>query len=858
MGKAMSKAKFTIMAIANTCVCALTMALLCCALAPSLAVAEETSDEAPQVGTFANSNSSNSDTSQLGTSANSNTYMPENQTTAMAHSTGNTTTYYYSVDEAMTAAQNGVIIYMDSDWNLTSALTIPENSTVTINMNCHSISTNGSSEVIYMKQGSRLHLTADTSKTFTYKGYASITKYTTFDQPNAEDKDMKDVTIDCGGLITGGRNANYLTTFSKAGGIYMEKYSQLDLKNVAVAGNYADAATYVNNAGGIFANEGCSINLYGGASIEHNKGLAGGIYIAEENVDVTLDGSFIRENYAFEDGGGIYSNNYNTQIYLKNKSSIEGNVATKNGGGIYLNYTNFALGSSDSTGVIKDNVAGSPDMGWNGGGVCVNSDSTADNKGTISGITFSGNTCGCNGAGIYLDQQYTTVSNCTLTGNKATRFGGGIAIHNNFCTIKDSTIRGNVCDTSNINCEGGGVYVYSWYDVKLSGVMIVKDNTRGENGSKDDLFLGTPDWESVIYAYVIGGVSKGSSVGIRTGSLGDVRIGKNINNETKDSFFIDLPGYYVSYGTDEGGDMWQRSKTLKFVLSINGTQKGSYEYDATVAASGTPTSTSKRFWYWDAQSTTGLYPISDFITEDNKFNESLTFAMPQNDVNLVAVYADKIASASLQIDAPAVSKDLPSTGVFKRTDGGIGGADSMNITLTWYEVSKDGTETAVTGAAKAGKTYYAKAVIKPDSKAGLFFKQSITEEDITVYSGEDSSTGAYANYANVSPSTGALSIETDYYEMPSTPSPEPSPDAGGDTDTDPTPDADGGTDGEGTNPSDGSGSEGTNPSGGSGSEGNGAVPSTGDDSVARCGAAALCALACIACMLVYATKQWRH
>ena len=74
-------------------------------------------------------------------------------TTSVAHSEdGPTITYYYSVADAMSAAENGKIIYMDCDWNLTSALVIPKNTEVNINMNCHSISNNGSSEVIHMEK----------------------------------------------------------------------------------------------------------------------------------------------------------------------------------------------------------------------------------------------------------------------------------------------------------------------------------------------------------------------------------------------------------------------------------------------------------------------------------------------------------------------------------------------------------------------------------------------------------------------------------------------------------------------------------------------------------------------------------
>ena len=773
-----STAKNRAMTLALCCL----LVFACCLCTPKSALAQEETAAAtasPQETLVA------LDTSLASTSL---TSTSSQEATAVAHSEGSTTTYYYSVDEAISAAKDGLAICMDCDWNLTSSLTIPAVSYITINMNGHTITNSGGSEVIYMKAASNLKLISNTSTTFTYKGYNSAEKYATPADPDKEDKDMKDITIESGGLITGGKFTSF-SFYGHAGGIYMEKACTLDLSNVTVAGNYAYIKE-IGSVGGIFANEGCRINLHNGASIEHNKGNVGGIYATEEGIKITLDASTIKQNYAMEKGGGIYSNDYTTHIDLKNNSTIESNVAMQHGGGVYFNYTNFTLESSDSTGVIKDNIAGelAPDRGWDGGGVYVNSNTLAENEGSITNLTFSGNICGGNGGAIYLDQQYTTVSNCIITGNKAGKFGGGISVDNNYCTLKDCTIRNNVCnivDTGDNNCEGGGVYVYSWYDLKLSGVMIVKDNTRGENGSKDDLFLGTPDWQTILFAYVTGGVSKGSSVGIRTGTTkGDVRIGKNINNETKDSFFIDLPGYYVSYGTDEGGDMWQRYKTLEFGLSINGTQVGKYQYDASVTASA-PTATKKHFWYWDAQETTGLYPVSDYITNANKFNESLSFAMPQNNANLVAVYADNVTKLGLYVQAPEVGKTLPQTGILKRADGGVGGTDDISVSLTWYETNERGEEVAVEGTAQAGKTYYAKVSAEPSQEAGLFFSQGITEEDVTVYTGEDSENGEEPTYAAVSASAGVLSITTQDFEMPK---------SDGKTDPDPVVPDDGGSD----------------------------------------------------------------
>ena len=97
------------------------------------------------------------------------------------------------------------------------------------------------------------------------------------------------------------------------------------------------------------------------------------------------------------------------------------------------------------------------------------------------------------------------------------------------------------------------------YDIKLGGVCVIKNNTRGKNGSADDVFLREDFWSSTK-AYITGSLSTGSTVGVRTGMTDDRRIAKNFKPDSKDCLFIDLGGYYVSYGNDEGGDAWQRQE----------------------------------------------------------------------------------------------------------------------------------------------------------------------------------------------------------------------------------------------------------------------------------------------------------
>ena len=516
-------------------------------------------------------------------------------------------------------------------------------------------------------------------------------------------------------------------------GVYMHEGSHLKLDNVVVK---------ENPKGGIYAEKNCEIDLKNSQIADNsNSGkYGGGICIGGENVKVKLEDSKICNNKA-ERGGGIYIDAKGADIDLKNGSSIENNTATKAGGGVYCNVSFFTIKSSDGKGTISGNRAeGSSRTAskrdQSGGGVHVDQ-KYGDNEGTIEGLTISNNYSAYDGGGIELDQENTTLRNCKITGNTCKYEGGGVYVCNSTSTIDGCTITGNACSVdSGGNYEGGGVFVWHSYDLKMSGKCTVKGNTRGkDSGNVDDVMLRENGGGSAK-AYITGTLASGSSVGVRTGYTSDRMVAKSFKPESKDCLFIDLDGYYISYGSDHNGDAWQRHATKGFELTVKGRSLGRYQNGTTVTANGASASDTKVFKCWDAENSTGLYPFSDYIGDSDLKNPTVSFKMPQNDVRLEAVFLTRVSEVTLAADAPQAGKELPTTGKISWKDGN-GVTREKEVALTWLEKS-GGKWVPASGEAGYGATYAAETSVDQDLDSDLAFALDIeASKQSAILGGQD-------------------------------------------------------------------------------------------------------------------------
>ena len=641
----------------------------------------------------------------------------------IAHSgEGDQRVNYTSVDDAMGAGYNGATIVMDADWSVgeivpwgtDKSYKIPAGKKIIIDMNGHTIKNNGEAITLELQGGAELTLTSSKKVDIQYKGY------------NPDNGNKGDYTVNAGGLVT--------NTTSFACGILVGDSAKLTLDGVAVAGCYGAKETS-NAYGGVTLHVGSTLDMLNGATIEHNVSYkcGGGVYAGGRNITINMNNASIRNNRANDyGGGGIYFTGNDAVLTMNNDSRIEGNVADA-GGGIELNQTSFNITSKDGKAYISNNRAIASNrlkdkFTQSGGGIHVAQVKKGDNNGLIEGITISGNYSAYDGGGIELDQEYITIRKCVIKDNWCKYEGGGIYDCNDGNLLEDCTITGNACSVdSGGNYEGGGVFVWHSYDLRLKGVCVIKGNTRGkDSGNADDIML-RENGGATVMAYIEGNLAKGSSVGVRTGVTGDRRIAKNFKHETNDCLFYDMSGYYVSYGSDEGGDAWQRNTAVEFAVSLGGKAYGRYRDGTTAAVAAPATKDGKVFWRWDTQATTGLYPVDGYITEKNVFSNALAFTMPQNDVNLVPIYISRVTAVRFQVEAPEAGRALATTGKLWRSDGGAS-AESAPCSVYWYEVDEHGnvSDTCATGLAKANTAYKAYLAAPEAGDQGFFYDKEIS------------------------------------------------------------------------------------------------------------------------------------
>ena len=631
---------------------------------------------------------------------------------------------YYTTGDAIEAGYAGKTIYLNVDWKFIESMDVAEDKSITINMNGHYISVSEEdNSVITMGEGSTLTLTSDKEATFTYTA------------ADAEEGDRKQSTITTGGLIKDGYSYN------NAGGILMRDDCTLNLDNVAIAGNVAW------HGAGVYADENCNINMTNGASIEHNfcNTDGGGVYASDEDCNIRLNNSFISDNYTANFGGGVCSVDDATRVYLENGSSISGNTSAK-GGALAFTHSYFCVVSNDGTGSVKNNKVkwtGSQKRDWRGGAIYVEYHGGEGNEGSIRGLAISGNSAKGQGGALFIAQANIEVSDCTITGNKAGDSGGGIYVNNSGISVNSCTITGNVCnvaptsDSDSDEGDGGGIYVPIDRDLKMTGRCTVAGNARSGDSTPNDLY---PGYTVGQRSYITGGLDDGSSVGVISSCWSEYRFGKNINNASDDCFFADDDEWYVTCGTDEGGDMWLR-KGSKHDVKINGTKVGEYEAGEMVTLDGgSCASQGQTFYCWDEDGTKGLEPFSSYV--GYLYTRKISFTMPDNDVDLAANYTNYITSVSVTADVPVAGEALPATATVALSNATI-----LEVPVTW--LAEDGS---VATEAVGGQSYRLSLKIAQDCPAGRIFDPAFDPRGVT-----STWTGAAAESASVG-EDGSLSV----------------------------------------------------------------------------------------------------
>lgn len=209
------------------------------------------------------------------------------------------------------------------------------------------------------------------------------------------------------------------------------------------------------DGGAIYNQESGIVNIYSGAQIYGNSvnstdtvkhGKGGAIVNAQNGGTINIYGGTIKNNTA-EKGGAIYVDKGTVNINIDDTNSIDsttirtnitGNKANTDGGAIYINSGTVNVGAAN----IERNSA-------NWGGAVYAYGGTA----TFTGTTINGNSArnGCGGAFNVNKSGTTGTAETTVTINDTTKIsentasekGGAINIQNGTVNLKGGTISGN-------------------------------------------------------------------------------------------------------------------------------------------------------------------------------------------------------------------------------------------------------------------------------------------------------------------------------------------------------------------------------------------------------------------------------
>jgi fibronectin-binding autotransporter adhesin len=231
------------------------------------------------------------------------------------------------------------------------------------------------------------------------------------------------------------------------------------------------------------------------SSVDH--GYGGGLWLAQNTV--TLQGNTLRNNTASiaheGRGGGIEVRWGSASL---DGDVIEGNRAVVSG----TNGYGGAVATRDGALLTMNDVQIYDNSATFGGGIYIEDGDAS----VISGTLIYSNTGGM-GGGVHV----TASTDVSLTGNQiynnTAGYGGGILLNGS----ADATLEGNYIHDNTSDGLGGGVWIWSCDNVRLTNNIIVENRlTGGSNGAGVHLFLNsTAHFEHTTLARNSGGDGTG-------------------------------------------------------------------------------------------------------------------------------------------------------------------------------------------------------------------------------------------------------------------------------------------------------------------------------------------------------------
>ena len=429
-------------------------------------------------------------------------------------------------EEINTKAETGGTVTLTKSYTAGSNdlnLYIPEDKTVTIDLNGYTLNRNLSSNPSV--------------------GVGIVDKLSSIGSVIVVEEDAALTIRDSSYAKTGTIKGNKATYYG--GGIYSR--GTLTMTGGTVSGNSSS-----NFGGGIYIFSG-SVSLSNATVTDNDADSSGGGLYMAPNQDASISNCSITKNSTEDNGGGVYFNAKNKTLTITD-TSIDNNSSVDDGGGIFLQW-----GTIEMSGGTIDNNHSTND----GGGVKVtpktkfvaddvkirNNDSSTEQGGGIktqgttelTGCTVSGNTAKEHGGGIFNDSTddsagKLTLDGCTIKNNSSSGNGGGVY------SDEVLTLKGANTITDNYAAErGGGVYLGNGSDddTKVEGAIVIKDNKAGDFGN--NLYLNTD-----VKLYVTGALT-GSTINVdKNGGTGTITDDySDYNSAAPSTYFIPAVGYKV-------------------------------------------------------------------------------------------------------------------------------------------------------------------------------------------------------------------------------------------------------------------------------------------------------------------------
>ncbi|MCR5653550.1 MAG: leucine-rich repeat protein, partial [Ruminococcus sp.] len=474
----------------------------------------------------------------------------ENATSNYYYKNGNSTnrTYVSSITDAWNnVKKSGGVVGILADTKISSTLVVPAGTSVIFELNGHKLDrglinsnkSNASGSVFKVQEKAKL--TVYGGREDNPKPSGSVTASVWW--PNGT---KQDYTVENRGIITGGyTNAN-------GGGINVEQYGVVELRNVAVVGNRAEGDAGDDNS---------------------EYGFGGGVCLYGNECKLKLDNSEISCNYARK-GGGVAvirgTEKFVHSRYKKYEVDTEtfdyGDLGTvtynyKDG----YNYYCYDVDNSTIVGDGRGELGECPStMSWNyavvsGGGAYFDNDYCI-----LRGMQLDNNYSNDNGGGLFTEGHECLFTDCVVTENNSKKYGGGVYNGSNtkgefYYPYGVYNTYENVEITLNVSSSyGDGVFNAYGIDIGLKGQCCIYGN--GENPKQQNLYM-TKAHKSTLKdyrdtGYIVDKLSGNSSICVtyakdRTGEGKRLTAYKSYHWEDFNLNYYDLDGNVFAHFVKE-------------------------------------------------------------------------------------------------------------------------------------------------------------------------------------------------------------------------------------------------------------------------------------------------------------------